>query len=134
MAPKSFPFPIGVGVDVCKINRIAALTRQDDLRSRWARRVFTRLEWAGLCRRCQRANILEGEPIKQTKREMQKNTDSKKRSGSDIWSLPKLSKYSEILENDDQSAYWSAITDGRSRLGKLARYLAGRLVSNFDPF
>jgi len=46
--------------------------------------------------------------------------------------LPNLSKYSSILDNDDDSVYWSTITDNRSRLGRLACYLAGRLVSNFD--
>lgn len=134
MAPKPFPFPINVGVDVCKINRIAALIRQNDLRNRWARRVFTRLEWTGLCRRCQQANLLEGEPISQAKKEMQNRTDSENKVGSDIWALPLLSKHSLVLENDDESAYWSAITDDRSRLGRLARYLAGRLVSNVGLF
>lgn len=130
MAPKPFPFPIGVGVDVCKIHRIAALVRQVDLRNRWARRIFTRLEWTGLCRRIQQANLLEGEPISQAKKERQNNTE--KGLGSDIWTLPKLSKHSSILGNDDESAYWSAITDDRSRLGRLARYLAGRLILNLD--
>lgn len=132
MAPKPFPFPIGVGVDICKINRIAALVRQDDLRNRWARRVFTRLEWTGLCRRIQQANLLEGEPISQAKKEMQNSTDSEKKLVNDVWTLPKLSKHSFTLENEDESAYWSAITDDRSRLGRLVRYLAGRLILNFD--
>ena len=41
-----------------------------------------------------------------------------------IWMLPKLSTLKSILEN--QEAYWSAIGDDRSRLGILARHLAGR--------
>lgn len=44
--------------------------------------------------------------------------------------LPKLSNQSSILEDNDESRYWSAIADERSGLGDLMRYLAGRSAFN----
>jgi hypothetical protein len=73
-----------------------------------------------------------GEPISLARQEMQNREESEEKPGSDVWTLPKLSEHSIVLGNDDKSEYWSAIADGRSKLGRLARYLAGRLVSVFD--
>lgn len=49
MAPKPFPYPLGVGVDMCHIPRLyRILGQQGNYVTRWARRVFTRLEWPHL--------------------------------------------------------------------------------------
>lgn len=112
MAPKPFPFPIGVGVDICRIDRIAAILREENTRNRWARRVFTRLEWPALMSKFKNANRVDRKPHKQEK--------------NSPWMLPKLTAHSSILDNEDQTAFWSAIADDRSVLGRLARYLAGR--------
>lgn len=76
--------------------------------------------------------MLGGEPISLARQEMQNRGESEEKPGSDVWALPKLSEHSTVLENDDESEYWSAIADNRSILGRLARYLAGRLVSVSD--
>lgn len=57
MVPKAFPFPIGVGTDICQIHRIAAILRRRETRERWARKVFTRLEWPSLWRAFQRCQL-----------------------------------------------------------------------------
>ncbi|KAI4169866.1 MAG: hypothetical protein LQ343_005415 [Gyalolechia ehrenbergii] len=46
MAPKPFPYPIGVGVDICHIPRLYNLVgKRTHYVTRWAKKVFTRLEW-----------------------------------------------------------------------------------------
>lgn len=131
MIPKPFPFPIEVGVDICRTARIASLLRQERTRNRWAQRVFTRLEWSALVRRFQRVDRADGETYSQAQARQQqlKYARQEPEEGmgdpqQDIWMLPKLSSLTSILE--DQDAYWSAIGDDRSRLGILARHLAGR--------
>ena len=130
MAPKPFPFPLGVGVDICRISRIAALLRQEKIRNQWARRVFTRLEWPALCKRFEHANCVEGELFKSPNQERndENNNDYTMRTedicSNNVWMLPELSEHSEVLE--DSKLYWSTIADGRSKLAVLAHYLAGR--------
>lgn len=124
MAPKPFPFPFSVGVDVCRISRIAALLRHKDVRNRWARRVFTRLEWPVICRRFERANRLEGHSVREAQKERQQSADVEKKPENDIWMLPDLSTQAEILGDD--GVFQSAVADPRSRLGALAGFLAGR--------
>ncbi len=51
MAPKPFPYPFRVGIDVCKVSRITKIHRDVKFRNLWARRVFTRLEWPALLRK-----------------------------------------------------------------------------------
>ena len=137
MIPKPFPFPIEIGVDICRTARIASLLRLDRIRNRWAQRVFTRLEWPALVRRFQRVDRADGETYSQAQNRQQQLKYAREGSGEgighseqDIWMLPKLSTLTSILEN--QEAYWSAIGDDRSRLGILARHLAGRLESPQD--
>ena len=132
MAPKPFPFPIGVGIDICRISRIAAILRSEQFRNRWARRVFTRLEWSALGKRFQRAQESKGESLSQseTRRDQPLGEDS----NITIWMVPKLSKFSSILDDQDQTAYWSAVAEERSALGNLVRHLAGRSVVPSDHF
>ena len=133
MAPRPFPFQLGVGIDICRITRIVALLRQESTRNRWARRVFTRLEWMALCRRFERVNQLQaGEPVEQKminyQQSNQENQDAPegiKNPEKDLLMLPKLSNLSSVFE--DTEAYTAAIGDARSPLGSLARHLAGRL-------
>ena len=137
MPPKPFPFPIGVGVDICRVNRIAALLRKEHIRNIWARKVFTRLEWPAVCRRFQRTNRSEAESVGDSERAQDTVTD-KRDVTEETWKLPNLSKHSEVLE--DETAFWSTIADGRSKLSTLAQYLAGRsalpqepLLTEFSP-
>ena len=135
MTPKAFPFPIGVGVDICHINRIAAIFRREHLRNRWVRRVFTRLEWPALQTRFDRANASTGLPLNQIFADNDRSSVDRSKEileGNEIsthsWSLPKLSEFSSRLEDADESIYWSAIADERSTLRTLIRHLAGRFV------
>ena len=58
MAPKPFPYPIGLGIDICHIPRLSGLLgRQDDYVTLWARKVFTRLEWPHLWLRFHEAHM-----------------------------------------------------------------------------
>jgi hypothetical protein len=128
MSPRPFPFQLGVGIDICRIARVAALLRQESTRNRWARRVFTRIEWMALCRRFERVNQLQaGNSVRQAaKDESHEASVRRKTTGEDLWMLPKLPNLSSIIE--DPEAYSSAVNDARSPLGSLARHLAGRLV------
>ena len=130
MAPKPFPFAIGIGIDLCRVSRIAAILRHEHTLNRWARKIFTRLEWPALCRRLQRVEQSLGEPLVE-----EANTGNDRALGDESqvvarhhdnanWMLPKLSGYSLTFEVDE--FYWSAIADERSTLGALARHLAGR--------
>ena len=137
MIPKPFPFPIEIGVDICRTARIASLLRQERTRNRWAQRVFTRLEWPALVRRFQRLDRADGETYSQAQSRQQQLKHAREGSGEgigypeqDMWMLPKLSTLTSILEH--QEAYWSAVGDDRSRLGILTRHLAGRLESPCD--
>ena len=129
-APKPFPFPIGIGTDICRVNRIAAILRHEYIRNRWARKIFTRLEWPALCRRLQRVEKAVEEPVKRA--DVGSDARLENTSGTvmrfydnSIWMLPSLSGYSSIFE--DENLYWSTVADERSALGALARHLAGRL-------
>lgn len=51
MPPKPFPYPIGVGSDICSTSRVAALVADPRLFSRFGRKLFTRLEWPSLLRK-----------------------------------------------------------------------------------
>ncbi|KAF6234562.1 hypothetical protein HO173_007188 [Letharia columbiana] len=129
MAPKPFPFPISIGIDVCRVNRIAAILRHEQTRNRWARKIFTRLEWPALCRRLQRVEKAIGEPVGQADAAIDPKLDNENQAidsnyDNAIWMLPRLSGYSSTFE--DEHSYWSAIADERSALGGLARHLAGR--------
>lgn len=46
MGPKPFPYPIGVGIDICQFTRLYHNLSHDSERvTRWARKVFARREW-----------------------------------------------------------------------------------------
>lgn len=129
LAPKPFPFPIGIGVDMCRVNRVAAILRYENTRNRWARKVFTRLEWPALCRRLQRVEKAIGEPVGQADAARDQKLDDEDQAiagyyENATWMLPRLSGYSSIFE--DENSYWSAIANKRSTLGALAHHLAGR--------
>lgn len=128
-APKPFPFPIGIGTDVCRVNRIAAILRREYTRNRWVRKVFTRLEWPALHKKFQDIEKAKGEPIEQANLANDQNLGDEGQPAANYytkigWMLPKLSGYSSIFRNE--KSYWSAIADDRSALGGLARHLAGR--------
>ena len=126
--PKPFPYPIGIGTDVCRVNRIAAILRHEYTRNRWARKIFTRLEWPALCRKMQRVAKVTGEPIGRadiTREEKKGNVNAVARYyDNTIWMLPRLPEYPSISGDDDSR--WSVIADERSALGALTRHLAGR--------
>lgn len=129
MAPKPFPFAISIGIDVCRVNRIAAILRHEYTRNRWARKIFSRLEWPGLCKRLRHVERATREPVGQIDAASSQKLDKEnqaiaKNYDNAIWMLPRLSGYSSIV--DDEKSYWSAIGDERSALGVLARHLAGR--------
>lgn len=124
MAPKPFPFPISIGIDVCRVNRIAAILHHENTRNRWARKVFTRLEWPALCRRLQRVGKAAGEDSESDQKLEYANRTAAELYDNQMWMLPKLSGYSSTFE--DEASYWSTVADERSALGTLARHLAGR--------
>ncbi len=45
MPPKQFPYPIGIGIDVCKPLRILRIMQDHRKLNAWLRKVFNRLEW-----------------------------------------------------------------------------------------
>ena len=123
MPPRPFPFPMGVGVDICQINRIAALLRKESIRNNWVRKVFTRLEWPTVCRRFQRANRSEAESVSYST-QGQDTLPDRTNSTEHNWMLPTLSKHTDILK--DETLFWSTIADRRSKLAVLAAHLTGR--------
>ena len=119
MAPKPFPFPFSIGVDICNIKRVAAILRRENVCNQWARKVFTRLEWRALCERFIEANRSEE---RSRENSMQDNKNIEGRDHSCL--LPKLSRHSRVL--DDPTLFLSTLADARSQLTILARHLAGR--------
>ena len=55
MPPRPFPFPLGVGVDACRTDRMLDILENDARLNRWAKRVFTRLEWPWVYKRVNHA-------------------------------------------------------------------------------
>lgn len=51
MAPKPFPYPLGIGTDICHLPRIFSLMQKENTVNLWSRKVFTRLEWPSLVRK-----------------------------------------------------------------------------------
>lgn len=139
MAPKPFPYPLGVGVDICQIHRIAGFLKREEFRNRWARRIFTRLEWPELYKTFKKTNQ---KPPARAKKDLNRRTmgndqraDMKALSNEgsmedayDVWMLPGLPNYSALLDEKDNNAYMAVIANENSPLGGLARHLAGRLV------
>lgn len=53
MSSKTFPFPIGVGIDLIQTTRIEGILKDQYKLNRWAQRIFTRLEWPFISHNCQ---------------------------------------------------------------------------------
>lgn len=51
MAPKPFPLPLGIGVDIVRVARVIKLLKDEDTINHWSRKIFSRLEWAHLVER-----------------------------------------------------------------------------------
>ena len=135
MVPKPFPYPLGIGVDVCKVNRIAQFLRNDSLRNRWARKIFTRLEWPALWSvflKTQRATTgrgggVNGKDWTAGQRSYQSFSGKEFHSDDSIWMLPVIpdalmSRDATVGGNDPEKS----INNERSPIGLLARHLAGR--------
>jgi len=120
MGAKPFPSPYRTGHDICQASRIATLLQQETTRNRWARRVFTRLEWPALVRRFQHAARADGEDEQQYQAPGERSAHQK----VGIWLLPKLSRFTMLSNDPDQCR--AAIADRKSPLGSLVRHLAGR--------
>ena len=45
MAPKPFPHPLGIGIDIVRVPRVIELLKDEYTINRWSRKVFNRLEW-----------------------------------------------------------------------------------------
>lgn len=111
MPPKPFPFPIGVGTDICHTTRFLRFIRDDEVMNQFARKVFTRLEWPYLYRK-----FLEvGYDL----------ANEDERSWGDerpIETLPSLSRFFPPRSDPKK-----ALPAPNLQIGNLARYLAGRL-------
>ena len=109
MPPKPFPFPLGVGIDVCQTERILNIIEDGDRLNRWARRIFTRLEWPWIY---QKINLAyEG---------IQTQALSESTSEAELL-LPQVSK--DILLDYKTRADLSFVS---SRINNLAQFLTGR--------
>lgn len=51
MAPKPFPLPLGIGVDIVHVPRVIGFLKDEEKINRWCRKVFSRLEWPHLFER-----------------------------------------------------------------------------------
>ena len=128
MVPKPFPYPLGIGVDVCKVSRVMRLIQNYRLCNRWARKVFTRLEWPALWDRMKEAQLtatadtgnghrkdsligIEDDPTR---------TQSSAPTDNFIWMLP------DVSEDRCGSSDSEAVSHEHSPLKVLARHLAGR--------
>lgn len=57
MPPRPFPYPLGTGIDICKVSRVANIIRDDGNATRWVAKVFSRLEWPAIWRRFKEAQL-----------------------------------------------------------------------------
>ncbi len=62
MPPKQFPYPIGIGIDVCKPLRILRIMQDHRKLNAWLRKVFNRLEWPFLVSQFKNAEDGSGGP------------------------------------------------------------------------
>ena len=135
MVPKPFPYPIGVGTDICSINRIAGLLRLRDTRERWIRRTFTRLEWPGIWQSFQRVRLAASynggsTAVKDYEFFVKKVEDAARATEVDgVWRLPDLATATNDLHNLGLNAFNKIVADEKLPLGQLTRHLAGRSVT-----
>lgn len=127
MVLKPFPFPLDIGIDVCKIPRIARLISDPEVCNRWAQRVFTRLEWPQLCRLVEKVqpttvtHVQKENPYRKTLPEARvTHTRECARIDKSIWMLP------EIPPERFQWVNGKIVYTRQSPVGVLVRYLAGR--------
>ncbi|KAL9103156.1 MAG: hypothetical protein Q9163_001761 [Psora crenata] len=135
MVPKPFPYPLGVGTDICNTNRIAGLLRLRDVRERWVRRTFTRLEWPAIWQSFQRVRLMSlgdngNRAAKDYEYFVKKEEDASRATGlqneNQIWSLPDLSTVAGDIGHMGRDSFSKILADGNHPLGPLTRHLAGR--------
>lgn len=128
MVPKPFPYPLGVGIDVCQVHRVASFLRTEDSRNRWARRVFTRLEWPAVLNQyllTQRTAIEE--QLTDKGKDWMIRRKSHGNQNDAIWVLPVLPPLNpDKGQSMFGSEYYKATSNERSPISQLGRYLAGR--------
>ena len=132
MAPKPFPYPLGIGIDVCKVARIARVLRSTGLRNQWARRVFTRLEWPDVCRYFEKTRISMTDDAGNT-RVIGREANAYHPSG---WMLPPIpTRWLHDVDNVplSKTALDERLSDDRTPVVLLARYLAGRYGISISP-
>ncbi|KAL9129080.1 MAG: hypothetical protein Q9217_002387 [Psora testacea] len=134
MVPKPFPYPISIGTDICNVYRIAGLLRLRDVRERWVKRTFTRLEWPAIWQSFLRVRLnSDGKKsigvkdydffVKKAE-DAASELDEEDKSG--IWRLPDLSTSDIELRIMAKESFNKMIGDEKSPLGQLTRHLAGR--------
>lgn len=105
---RTFPFPIGVGIDLIQTTRIEGILKDQYKLNRWAQRIFTRLEWPFISHSCQQHAATLG----------QTHTNN---SRPDLI-LPKLWQNTDIMAGVAESGTLPPLTN------QLVRLLAGRSV------
>lgn len=133
MVPKPFPYPLGIGVDVCQVNRVARYLRTESLRNRWARKIFTRLEWRDLCEQFRSTSRAidkqegpsEGIDWMSKRRVFPNEVNNSSRMDDSMWMLPKLAFY-PVGTAESEKDYIDGLASSRSPISRLARHLAGR--------
>ena len=111
MSPKPFPYPLAIGIDVCKVGRMYQLMRKGPRMTSFARRVFTRSEFMAL--RLRFLKMHADDPETKIPEEDPANYENCQ------WTLPSL-KFDEDTRNADPNIF------------RLAEYLAGRLVRTYS--
>ena len=134
MVPRPFNYPLNVGNDICNINRIAWILRQQSARDRFIRKIFSRLEWPFIWKAFQRVSLSQSKPTIDTDHENRVSYTSGERDPAGIyssrrsspsWTLPDLSNSVDVL---DPQFFNRAINDMKSPLGCLIHHIAGRCV------
>ena len=114
MPPKPFPYPIGIGIDVCKPSRILRLMKDHRTLNHWLQKVFNRLEWPQLVSHFKVAENVAAGNVGHTR-----NIDRYH---------PLILSYPWISPAGSEHTQVPAVTDA------LAQHLAGRLdPPSLDP-
>ena len=59
--PRSFPYPIGIGVDLVHVPRLARILASESHFNAFVKRNYNRIEWPDLCLRVQKTlNVCNG--------------------------------------------------------------------------
>jgi len=129
MSPKPFPFPLGVGIDICNVDRIAYNLRFKNKREAFVRKLFTRLEWPGIWRKfliTERAMKAHGRAAVSHYQEQDVESHSKIDAidPQSMWNVPSLSSSPDLFT--DSETRIGFFPDSRSSLGRLVSFVAGR--------